>query len=100
MNTTIALQYLAALFTLPSAVQTKSNILAIAVAAAELIISHTTSSAAVKALARANAGNTLWYLRTGSPLVKHRFARSQSGDVKAAWNLAAIRTGYASAVIK
>ena len=33
MNTTIALQYLAALFTLPSAVQTKSNILAIAVAA-------------------------------------------------------------------
>lgn len=77
-----------------------ATLLAIAVAAAELIISHTTSSAAVKALARANAGNTLWYLRTGSPLVKHRFARSQSGDVKAAWNLAAIQTGYASAVIK
>jgi len=75
-------------------------LLAIAVSAAELIISATTSSTTVQARVMANPANLAWYLKTGNVLVKHRFGRSQSGDVKAAWNTAAIEHGYAAAVLK
>jgi hypothetical protein len=75
-------------------------LLSIAVAAAELIISNTKAGDTVKAHATPNPSNQLWYLRHGQPLVKHRFGRSQSGDVKAAWNAVAIQTGYATVVLK
>lgn len=77
-----------------------ATLLSIAVAAAELIISNTTSSTGAKAVVRTNAASMLWYLRAGTPLVKHRLGRSRAGDVKAAWNVAAIETGFATAVLK
>ena len=76
-----------------------ATLLSIAVAAAELIIANTTSKVTA-ARVISNPGNLLWYLHTGRPLVKHRLLRSQSGDVKAAWNAEAVQLGYAAAVLK
>ncbi len=78
-----------------------ASLLAIAVAAAEMIISNTTGgSTQLKALAPAHAQNLVWYLHTGHTLVKHRFGRSPAGDLKAAWNNEATHTGYGLAAIK
>jgi outer membrane murein-binding lipoprotein Lpp len=75
-------------------------LLSIAVAAAEVIIANTMSSSQVKAARVANAGNLIWYMRTGKPLIKHRLGRSRADDMKAAWNAAAAGTMYAAAVLK
>jgi hypothetical protein len=77
-----------------------ATLLSIAVAAAELIISSTTTTTQQATRVMSNPQNLLWYVRTGRPLIKHSFGRSQSGDVKAAWNAEAIKLGYATAVLK
>jgi hypothetical protein len=74
-------------------------LLSIAVAAAEAIITKTATKVTT-ARVTSNPGNLLWYLRTGTPLVKHSWGRSQSDDFKAAWNAAAVQTRYSAVVLK
>jgi len=76
-------------------------LLAIAVAAAEAIIANTASGGtSVKAEAAGDNANLLWYTRTGSGLLRHRFGRGPAGDFKASWNAEATATGFAGAAVK
>ncbi len=76
-------------------------LLAIAVAAAEVIIANTVSGGTqLKAGATGNDANLLWYKQTGRGLIRHRFGRSQAGDFKASWNAEAAATGFAGAAVK
>src|SRR5580704_3015735 len=76
-------------------------LLAIAVAAAEVIIANTVSGRTqVKAEATGNDANLLWYRQTGRGLIRHRFGRSPAGDFKASWNAEAGATGFAGAAVK
>jgi hypothetical protein len=76
-------------------------LLAIAVAAAEAIIAHTTSRGTlVKAEAQGDNANLLWYRQTGRGLIRHRFGRGLAGDFKASWNAEAAATGFAGAAVK
>lgn len=77
-----------------------ASLVAIAVTAAELIITNTIgSTGSVKALPEASAQNLVWYTKTGNSLIKHRALRSVHGDVKAAWNSEAKKLGYSKAVV-
>ena len=76
-------------------------LLAIAVAAAEVIIANTVSGRTqVKAEAAGNNTNLLWYRQIGRGLIRHRFGRSPAGDFKASWNAEAGATGFAGAAVK
>ena len=76
-------------------------LLAIAVAAAEVIIANTVSGGTlVKAEATGNDANLLWYKQTGRGLIRHRFGRGPAGDFKASWNAEAAATGFAGAAVK
>jgi hypothetical protein len=76
-------------------------LLAIAVAAAEVIVANTVSAGTqVKAVATGNDANLLWYKQTGRGLIRHRFGRSPAGDFKASWNAEAAATGFAGVALK
>jgi hypothetical protein len=76
-------------------------LLAIAVAAAEMIIANTGSRGTqVKAEAAGNNANLLWYMRTGRGLLRHRIGRGPAGDFKASWNAEAAANGFAGAAVK
>jgi hypothetical protein len=76
-------------------------LLAIAVAAAEVIIANTTNGAtSVRAGATGNNDNLLWYKQTGRGLIRHRFGRGPAGDFKASWNAEAAATGFAGATVR
>jgi hypothetical protein len=76
-------------------------LLAIAVAAAEVIIANTASGGTqVKAGATGNDASLLWYRQTGRGLIRHRFGRSPAGDFKASWNAEAAGTGFTGAAVK